>query len=111
MRASESSPSPWLVSRNDDLWAFGGSAGLAFLLLGIGHLLGLLDQPLPLWVWVLTVVGIDVAHVHATWFRIYLEPGELRRRPLLYTLLPLGCLVGGVALHLASSRLFWSVLA
>jgi hypothetical protein len=67
--------------------------------------------PVPTWLWLATVLTVDVAHVHATWFRVYLEPDELRRRPVLYVLLPLLCYTAGVLAHAVSSQLFWRLLA
>ncbi len=104
-------PQPWLFSRNLDLAAFGGSALLAVALTGIGWKLGLLHTPLPLWAWLAVVVAVDVAHVHATWLRTYLDLAELRSHPWRYTLVPLAAWGFGALLHSQSSQLFWRVLA
>lgn len=69
------------------------------------------DGHLPEWGWFVFVLFVDVAHVWATVFRTYLDPIELRRRPLLYSLTPLGCWLAGVAVHAHSSMMFWRVLA
>jgi hypothetical protein len=61
--------------------------------------------------WVPAVLMIDVAHVWATGFRVYLDPAELRRRPLLYMLVPLSGFVLGVALYSEGEVVFWRVLA
>ncbi len=102
---------PWLFSRNLDLAAFGGSSLLAVLLTTLGWKLGLLQAPLPLWAWLAVVVGVDVAHVHATWLRTYFDPKELRSHPIRYTLIPMAAWVLGVWLHHHSGLLFWRVLA
>lgn len=101
----------WIFSRGSDVAVFGGSAALALALLGVGHLVGLTRGPLPAWTWLLAVVLVDVAHVWATLFRVYLDPTEVRRRPLLYLGAPLLAYGTGVLFHAKSPRLFWSALA
>ena len=102
---------PWLFSRNLDLAAFGGSSLLAIALTALGWKLGLLQAPLPLWAWLAVVVGVDVAHVHATWLRTYLDPAELKTHPARYALIPLAAWLLGAMLHGHSGQLFWRVLA
>lgn len=104
-------PYPWLFSRNVDLLAFGGSAALALALLAIGSWLGLLNRDSPEWTWVTAVLLIDVAHVYATGFRVYFDPHELRRRPVLYWATPLAAFVIGWAVATESVSLFWRLLA
>jgi hypothetical protein len=104
-------PGRWLVSRAWDLAMFGAPAAAAFLLLAWGWWDGILDQALPPWAWVVTVLGVDVAHVWSTAYRVYLDPEERRRRPGLYGGIPLAAYVGGVLLYSASPSLFWRVLA
>lgn len=102
---------PWLVSARWDVVVFGGSALAAFALLLWGRLAGLLEGPLPAWTWVATVLFVDVAHVWATAYRVYLDPEERARRPGLYLAIPLACYVAGVLLYSTSAGLFWRVLA
>ncbi|HVO31896.1 MAG TPA: hypothetical protein VMV18_14215 [bacterium] len=110
--ASRSAPRPWLFSARVDVAVFGGSAALAFLLLGVGARLGVLRGETPEWAWVPAVLLVDVAHVYATAFRVYLDPGELRRRPALYALVPVAGYVGGVTVwSMGGERVFWRVLA
>jgi hypothetical protein len=90
---------------------FGGSALLAFALLGLGRITGALDGETPLWTWVATVVFVDVAHVWATAYRVYLDPEEMRRRRGLHLAIPLVAYVAGVSLYSLSAALFWRVLA
>jgi len=65
----------------------------------------------PPWAYLVLVVGVDVAHVHAMLFRTYLDPVELARRPMLYATVPLALYVAGVLLCGRSMLLFWRVLA
>jgi len=102
---------PWLFSRRIDLWAFGGSALCSCLLIALGAAFGWLDQDLPEWTWLVCVVGIDVAHVWSTGFRVYFAAPELRARPLLYGGVPALAYLSGVALHALSPLAFWRGLA
>jgi len=103
--------SPWLFSRRADLLLFGGPALVSLLLLAGGARLGLLDGDLPVPLWLLLVVGVDVAHVWSTGWRVYADPEELRRRPALYLGLPAAAYAAGVVLFTAGDLVFWRVLA
>ncbi|WP_437278211.1 hypothetical protein WME90_44485 [Sorangium sp. So ce375] len=96
----------FMWGRGLDLAVFGGSAAVALALAALST-----GGALPTWGFLLFVVGVDVAHVHTTLFRTYLDPEELRRHPALYAGVPLACYAGGVALHLASELTFWRALA
>lgn len=102
---------PWIWGRGVDLAVFGGSAALALALAALAPALSGNDGALPTWGWIAFVVAVDVAHVHTTLFRTYLDGAELRRRPALYAAVPVACYLAGVALHLASSLAFWRALA
>ena len=65
----------------------------------------------PPWAWLFFVVGIDVAHVWSTLFRVYLDRDELRRRPMLYSAAPIVAYALGVMMHQLSADLFWRLLA
>ncbi len=102
---------PWLFSAKTDLLTFGGSAIVALLLVAAGWPLGWLESDIPDWLWVVSVLLIDVAHVYATGFRVYFDRAELRRRPWLYWLVPMMAFGIGAALYSEGSRLFWRTLA
>ena len=76
----------WLFSPAIDLAAFTGPAVLSLALLAVGWLTGAVDGVTPAWTWVFGVLLVDVAHVHLTFARVYLDPQELRRHPLRYAL-------------------------
>jgi hypothetical protein len=59
----------------------------------------------------LLVVGVDVAHVHATWFRTYFDREEVWRRKGRYLGVPLVAYFCGVLAYQASEATFWRVLA
>ncbi len=113
-RAATAAPSPrggpWVWSPAIDLGVFALPAFAAAALAAALRAGGAGDA-LPEWGWLLFVLGVDVAHVWSTIFRTYLDPAELRRRPLRYALVPLGCWAAGALLHYRSSALFWRVLA
>lgn len=94
-----------------DVALFAGSAALALSLVLLGHMTGLSAAPFPEWGWIVFVLGIDVAHVHTTWFRTYFDGEELRRHPLRYALVPLAAWAAGAALYGFGSMVFWRVLA
>jgi len=101
----------WLFSAPVDLGVFLGSAVLALAALALGARCGLLDAATPDWAWVPAVLLIDVAHVWSTAFRVYFDPAELRRRPLLYAFVPVAALAIGMALYSEGELLFWRTLA
>ncbi len=94
-----------------DLSVFLGSAIISLILLAIGAKFGLLNSETPDWTWISAVLLIDVAHVWASNFRVYFDFEEVKRRAWLYTLVPLGGYLIGVALYSENSLLFWRVLA
>jgi hypothetical protein len=101
----------WLFSAPVDLTAFLGSALLALGALAVGAQFGLLNAETPDWAWVPCVLLIDVAHVWATAFRVYFDPAELIRRPVLYSLVPVASFAIGVALCSEGELVFWRTLA
>jgi hypothetical protein len=101
----------WLFSAPVDLSVFLGSALLALLALWIGARIGVLNGRTPEWTWVPAVLLIDVAHVWSTGFRVYFDSSELKRRPWLYTLVPVLGFAIGVALYSKGELVFWRVLA
>jgi hypothetical protein len=101
----------WLFSAPVDLGVFLGSALVSLMALWIGARAGVLNDRAPDWTWVPAVLLIDVAHVWATGFRVYLNTDELKRRPWLYTIVPLLGLFIGMALYSESALGFWRVLA
>ncbi len=97
----------WMVSPSFDwAWVLGPAlaAGLAAPLLPAG-------VSLPLWAWVLVVVGIDVTHVYGTLYRVYLDPNELRRRLPLYLGTPVAVAAGCAGVHALAPSRFWTLMA
>lgn len=101
----------WLFSAPVDIAVFLGSAIISLLALVVGGWLGILHGGTPDWAWVPAILLIDVAHVWATGFRVYFDPEELRRRPLLYAAVPIAGFLIGVALYSEGQIVFWRTLA
>ncbi len=100
----------WLFSPRLDLVAFALPVALALALVGFGRAGGLAAAPT--WLFVACVVGVDVAHVHATLYRVYFDAREVGRRPWLYLGTPPLVYAAGVGLHVAcGGAVFWRVLA
>jgi hypothetical protein len=102
---------PWLFSASTDLSVFLGSAVLSLFALWLGARAGVLYGDTPDWAWVPAVLLIDVAHVWSTSFRVYLDPNEIRRRPWLYSLVPIIGFAIGIALYSEGELVFWRALA
>lgn len=66
---------------------------------------------MPVWVWFLLVLCIDVAHVYSTVFRVYLDKNERKNFSTHVWLIPMIVWLLGVMLYSISSILFWRCLA
>jgi hypothetical protein len=103
--------SNWLFSRRADLLLFGGSAAFALALLGLGAATGLLDGDAPPWLFLLGIVGVDVAHVWSTGWRVLADGEEAQGRLGLYAGVPLLAWPAGIAAYSVSALFFWRLLA
>ena len=102
----------WILGRRADLALFGLPVLAAALVALLAWRAGVLHTDLPPWGFALLIVGVDVAHVYSTGFRVYLDREELTRRPGLYAGVPLACFGLGVAAHaLGGPAGFWRLLA
>lgn len=104
------SPERWLFSPRTDVAVFGGTALLASLLVFLAPRFGVVGETPP-WAWLIFVVGVDVSHVWSTIYRVYLDPAEVRRRPVLYAVAPIVAYTVSVAAHQRSPEFFWRLLA
>lgn len=101
--------SGWIVSPPfDSTWIIGPPALSALAVLCLPPLRG---PALAVWGWAACIVAVDVAHVWATLYRTYLDPGERRRRPGLLINVPLACYAAGLLLHRIGPGFFWRALA
>ncbi|MFT7678632.1 MAG: hypothetical protein ACI8QC_002626 [Planctomycetota bacterium] len=101
----------WILGPRADALAFSGPviAGLGLVAWAASR--GNLHAPISPLLFLILVALIDVGHVYATVFRVYLDPSELRRRPALYLGIPLGVYAGSVLLYAQGPMVFWRVLA
>jgi hypothetical protein len=102
---------PWIYSPKFDLSAIiGPPVVVTGIVLAWGHKLAALD--VPWWLWIVLVLGIDVAHVYSSLFRTYLDRDEFQRRRTLYLVAPVSCWLGGVAIYaIWGPVLFWTAVA
>jgi hypothetical protein len=102
---------PWIYSPKFDLSAIiGPPVAITAVVLIWGKQLARLDEP-P-WLWVLLVLGIDVAHVYSSLFRTYFDKDEFTKRRRLYLVVPALCWGIGVALYaIWGPTVFWSAVA
>jgi len=98
--------SPWLVSRRVDVGLLLAPAAVA---LGAAALWP--TARLPVWGWLLLVVGVDVAHVYATLLRTYVDPVERAERGRALVVAPLVALGAATLLAGVGEAVFWRVLA
>src|SRR5580704_14465822 len=103
---------PWIYSEKFDLAAIiGPPIAITALVLVFGNRLAQIKET-PLWLWILLVLGIDVAHVYSSLFRTYFDKEEFKRRRTLYLVVPTICWLGGIAIYaLFGATLFWSGIA
>jgi len=107
--ANQSKRSGWLFSRRVDLGVFLAPAVVSLVVVAVAETVGLRESPD--WSWITAVLLVDVAHVWATGFRVYLDPDELRRRPARYVLIPIAAFAIGVLLYSQGEMVFWRALA
>jgi len=100
----------WLFSRKKDLF-------LLFLPVWASWLVCFqlsektLNAEIPIWIWIVFVLGIDVGHVWSTIFRTYLDKEEFSNHRKLLTLTPIFTLIIVTAIVFISIELFWRLLA
>lgn len=100
----------WLFSRNIDLTALYLPIWICWLVL-FNLPPTYLEAEIPLWVWVIFVLCIDVGHVWSTIFRTYLDSEEFGRHRRLLVFAPLISFVLVAALAFVSTFWFWRLLA
>ncbi len=103
---------PWIYSPKFDLTAIiGPPVVITAIVLAWGSKIAAVDEP-PTWLWILLVLGVDVAHVYSSLFRTYLDHDEFQKRKTLYLVVPAICWLGGIALYAwRGFDGFWSAVA
>tara|TARA_B100001105_G_C22354586_1_gene427359 strand:- start:85 stop:1197 length:1113 start_codon:yes stop_codon:yes gene_type:complete len=100
----------WLFNRRTDLFLLGLPVWLCWI---VFFLLPdrLIYIGVPLWVWVVFILGIDVSHVWSMIFRTYLDPEEFSRHKLTLCLTPIIVFIFSFGVAFLSSDWFWRILA
>jgi hypothetical protein len=103
---------PWIYSPKFDLGAIiGPPVAMTVIVLIWGAKLSAVGETPP-WLWVLLVLGIDVAHVYSSLFRTYFDRDEFKRRRTLYLVVPVACWLAGIVLYVVwGGTIFWSAVA
>lgn len=103
---------PWIYSPKFDLAAIiGPPVIVTAIVLVWGNQLAAIGN-VPPWLFILLVLGIDVAHVYSSLFRTYFDKEEFARRRTLYIVAPIVSWLGGVAIYAALGPVFfWSCVA
>lgn len=103
---------PWIYSPKFDLSAIiGPPVAITLVVLIWGNQIAMLNET-PLWLWVVLVLGIDVAHVYSSLFRTYFDKEEFAKRRQLYIIVPILVWGVGIALYaLFGYVIFWAAVA
>lgn len=103
---------PWIYSPHFDGLAIMGPPIVATAIVALfGNRLAQVDQT-PTWLWIVLVLGIDVAHVYSSLFRTYFDKEEFAKRRNLYLIVPVLSWLGGVLVFaLFGPVVFWSGVA
>ncbi len=103
---------PWVYSQKFDMLAILGPPifGTAIVAIWSRQLLSLSETPT--WLWIVLVLGIDVAHVYSSLYRTYFDKEEFEKRKRLYIAAPLLSWSLGVAIFaLFGPKIFWTCVA
>ena len=103
---------PWIYSPKFDIAAIiGPPLAITAIVLIWGNQIAAINNTPP-WLWVLLVLGIDVAHVYSSLFRTYFDKDEFQKRRTLYLAVPTVCWLGGMTVYaLTGPGVFWSCIA
>ncbi len=103
-------PQAWIASPLVDLTLIIGPAFLITAAVFAFPAFFAPDNSIPLWLWGVLILGVDVAHVYATLFRTYLSVTPAKTSQALLIGLPLACWLCGAALYAMDGLLFWRAL-
>ncbi|MEM7107071.1 MAG: hypothetical protein AAF519_02510 [Bacteroidota bacterium] len=100
----------WLFNKHTDIWLLGSPVWICwlvcFLVPATWH-----QHDIPLWFWVVIIIGIDVSHVWSTIFRTYLDKDEFQRHKTLLVLAPFIAVTVFFVAAVISIHTFWTILA
>lgn len=102
---------PWIYSATvDSLFILAPALLISTIVLLFQHSIMSISH-LPVWMWGVLIVGVDVAHVYSTLFRTYADRDEFEARKTLYTLTPFICWIAGTILYSMDALFFWRAIA
>ena len=108
--ADAATGSPWLFSRSIDLLILVLPVWTTWIVC-FALPDAALERQLPLWVWAIFIVGIDVSHVWSTLFRTYLDREEFASHRTLLVPAPLFAFGFFFVIASVSTLWFWRILA
>lgn len=100
----------WLISRRTDLLILFAPVWVLWLVF-FSDASYYQSIELPIWAWVIFIIGIDVSHVWSSLFRTYLEKDEFKVHRTLLILTPILALLASILLMSFSMQWFWRVMA
>ncbi|MBL4705435.1 MAG: hypothetical protein JKY54_13010 [Flavobacteriales bacterium] len=100
-------------------WLFSRTTDLVLLLFPVWALWGIIfwfsgslnNMELPLWAWVIFILGVDVSHVWSTLFRSYADKEEFNAQKKLLIIAPIIVFVISISLLSISTQWFWRIMA
>jgi len=101
------------------MWLFGKYKDLSLLFVPVWIIWivlfflpnGFLQNDVPLWIWVVFILGIDVTHVWSTIFRTYLDKEEFNNHKIVLILAPIVAFILLFGIAREAVAYFWRVLA
>ena len=107
------------ASTSKNAWLFGKSVDLLFLFLPVWGVWiacfalpeSVISKDIPVWAWLLFVVGIDVSHVWSTIFRTYADKEEFSNHRTLLIAAPFLAFAAFFLISGFSQPFFWRILA
>ena len=107
---SQPQPQPWIFSGRLDGWFILAPALVITALVLLCQPFFAAAEVSPA-LWVVLVVGVDVAHVYSTLYRTYFDQAEFAARQRLYVLVPLLGWLLFAGLYSLGAMVFWRALA
>ena len=103
---------PWIhKAQTDGIFILAPSFIVLLIVFLFHNQLMTIEENYSFYVWLVLIVGIDVAHVYATLFKTYFVKETFNERKKLLISLPIICFLIGLILFSFSTLVFWSFLA
>ena len=103
---------PWIhKAKTDGIFILAPSFLVLLIVLLFHNQLLQIEKNYSFYVWLILIVGIDVAHVYATLFKTYFVKETFNQSKKLLISLPIICFIIGLILFSFGTLVFWSFLA